>query len=607
MKTHQQVEKTNSNTHDQSSSCSSESRQDITQLKNDEFSMASVEAIGGEGIVQGKHSAVSQSYGASQPAQDKTANKNALPSRLKSGIENLSGYSMSDVNVHYNSPKPAQLQAHAYAQGNDIHLGRNQEKHLPHEAWHVVQQKQGRVKATTQMKGIGVNDNTALEKEADIMGAKALTMATASPQQSGVLVKNTSINAQASNLPAQLMLNNTTDREKLAVAVEMAARMLNLQYKSAPPPYKGQLDEVLAGLADLTTESPPQRGKDCYALIRKTKKISKMSVEKAAQEVVNKIITSKTGKTPKIWKSGIGKKVGLNKQPDVMPKHQEIVFWKESPLNLVTAKKKMGGKKPVVGKQGLVGDCWLISSIAAIGLHNPSGLTDMVENILSNGKIKVTLHEVHPVERVPTGNTKDIIIDSKLPHRLTGDLMQNESLLYAGKGMKKSEVEVAKLFGFIEKAVAIQLGGGYKGAQSKNPKFALPLLTGKKAYNILLPAAGDEKPKLAKLKANWGAWGIIGSTLSLTRAHKVSPSKKFADRQEHAIVLRKIDSNGAATVFDQGTGQQFIISFDELCDPKFKATVTVENKKKTTKVTYKYTGLIEVVFAGSNVPPAPWV
>ena len=45
---------------------------------------------------------------------------------------------MDDVNVHYNSNKPAQLQAHAYAQGTDIHLGPGQEKHLPHEAWHVV-------------------------------------------------------------------------------------------------------------------------------------------------------------------------------------------------------------------------------------------------------------------------------------------------------------------------------------------------------------------------------------------------------------------------------------------------------------------------------------
>ena len=41
----------------------------------------------------------------------------------------------------------------AYTQGSDIHLGPGQEQHLPHEAWHVVQQKQGRVTATTQMKG----------------------------------------------------------------------------------------------------------------------------------------------------------------------------------------------------------------------------------------------------------------------------------------------------------------------------------------------------------------------------------------------------------------------------------------------------------------------
>lgn len=59
---------------------------------------------------------------------------------------------MKDVKVNYNSDKPAQLQAHAYAQGNEIHIAPGQEKHLPHEAWHVAQQKQGRVKPTLQMK-----------------------------------------------------------------------------------------------------------------------------------------------------------------------------------------------------------------------------------------------------------------------------------------------------------------------------------------------------------------------------------------------------------------------------------------------------------------------
>ncbi|MEM8998818.1 MAG: DUF4157 domain-containing protein [Bacteroidota bacterium] len=109
-----------------------------------------------------------------QPIQKKP-NNTGLPENLKTGIENLSGYSMDDVKVHYNSGKPAQLNAHAYAQGTDIHVASGQEKHLPHEAWHVVQQKQGRVKPTMQMKSkLNVNDDTSLEKEADVMGNMAL-------------------------------------------------------------------------------------------------------------------------------------------------------------------------------------------------------------------------------------------------------------------------------------------------------------------------------------------------------------------------------------------------------------------------------------------------
>lgn len=98
-------------------------------------------------------------------------NLTGLPDDLKAGIENLSGYTMDDVKVHYNSDKPATLQAHAYAQGTDIHIAPGQEKHLPHEAWHVVQQKQGRVRPTMQMKGgADVNDDDGFEQEADRMG-----------------------------------------------------------------------------------------------------------------------------------------------------------------------------------------------------------------------------------------------------------------------------------------------------------------------------------------------------------------------------------------------------------------------------------------------------
>jgi hypothetical protein len=76
----------------------------------------------------------------SQNPQPGSNNKSGLPSQLKSGIEQLSGHNLDNVRVQYNSEKPAQLNALAYTQGTEIHVAPGQEKHLPHEAWHVVQQ-----------------------------------------------------------------------------------------------------------------------------------------------------------------------------------------------------------------------------------------------------------------------------------------------------------------------------------------------------------------------------------------------------------------------------------------------------------------------------------
>ena len=101
---------------------------------------------------------------------------NGLPAQLQNGIENLSGYSMDSVRVHYNSPRPAQLQALAYAKGEDIYVAPGQEKHLPHEAWHIVQQKQGRVVPTSRLNGVDINNDPSLEHEADVMGAKAVQL-----------------------------------------------------------------------------------------------------------------------------------------------------------------------------------------------------------------------------------------------------------------------------------------------------------------------------------------------------------------------------------------------------------------------------------------------
>ena len=128
-------------------------------------------------------------------------NNTGIPDNLKSGMENLSGYSMDAVKVHRNSNEPAKFNAHAFAQGSNIHIASGQEKHLPHELAHVVQQKQGRVKPTKKVNGnVNVNDDAGLEKEADIMGQKALQMKSF---ESGNLQLSTGSNGE-SNSPIQM-------------------------------------------------------------------------------------------------------------------------------------------------------------------------------------------------------------------------------------------------------------------------------------------------------------------------------------------------------------------------------------------------------------------
>ena len=132
-----------------------------------------VQRVEEEDLLQGKFADAQTPV---QRQKNEADDENGLPNQLKAGLESLSGMDMSNVRVHKNSNKPAQLNAHAYAQGNDIHLSSGQEQHLPHEAWHVVQQRQGRVKPTMTVEGVAVNDNVSLEKEADSMGARALDL-----------------------------------------------------------------------------------------------------------------------------------------------------------------------------------------------------------------------------------------------------------------------------------------------------------------------------------------------------------------------------------------------------------------------------------------------
>ncbi len=146
---------------------------------------------------------------------------NRLPDNIQNGVEQLSGVAMDDVTVHYDSPQPAQIGALAYTTGTDIHVGSGQETHLAHEAWHVVQQKQGRVAANTQLKSQHINTDSTLEHEADEMGAKAQQMGTYQPSENTSQAPLRHLSAQSnvvqgffafskSDLPPQLLqfLNN---------------------------------------------------------------------------------------------------------------------------------------------------------------------------------------------------------------------------------------------------------------------------------------------------------------------------------------------------------------------------------------------------------------
>jgi hypothetical protein len=184
---------------------SGDSEKELEDAKSEDDDSKKEEEGADADAVQGKFKGTSG--GAAPPlAVQRKSGGGDLPSNLKTGVEKLSGQDMSDVSVHKNSDKPAQLNAHAYAQGTDIHLGPGQEKHLPHEAWHVAQQKQGRVAPTKQFKAeVEINDDEGLEKEADEMGKKAEEVGNDTESAGGAAafdVENTGVDGQVSQLKA---------------------------------------------------------------------------------------------------------------------------------------------------------------------------------------------------------------------------------------------------------------------------------------------------------------------------------------------------------------------------------------------------------------------
>lgn len=124
-----------------------------------------------------------------QTAQTGKPNLTGIPTQMKLDFERRSGLPFDDVRVHYNSEKPAQLGALAYTRGTQIHVGPGQERHLPHELGHVIQQKLGVARPTCIINGVPIAENPSLERGADMAAGSQAASFSSSPRETSPVVQ----------------------------------------------------------------------------------------------------------------------------------------------------------------------------------------------------------------------------------------------------------------------------------------------------------------------------------------------------------------------------------------------------------------------------------
>ena len=103
-----------------------------------------------------------------------------MPGPVRQRMESAFGTRFADVRVHVDDAAPS-LGAVAYTRGSEIHFSPGRynpasaagERVLGHELAHVVQQRQGRVRANANARGLAINTDHSLESQADAMWRSA--------------------------------------------------------------------------------------------------------------------------------------------------------------------------------------------------------------------------------------------------------------------------------------------------------------------------------------------------------------------------------------------------------------------------------------------------
>lgn len=185
-----------------------------------------------------------------QPVQKK-ANTTGIPDEAKTKMENTFNTDFSNVKIHPNSQKATELGALAYTQGSDVHFAPGQfspntargQQLLGHELAHVEQQRHGRVKPTAQAKGMAVNDDPVLEKEANTKGERISACSACSPAD------NSTVGQRKANSGVDHADNKSSDNRQINVQLK---RGMKLSKSNNIIQYSYQLPAQFATTIDLS-------------------------------------------------------------------------------------------------------------------------------------------------------------------------------------------------------------------------------------------------------------------------------------------------------------------------------------------------------------------
>jgi len=420
-----------------------------------------------ETIVQRKLQKMTNNYTAQKQSIQKK-NNTGLPDNLKSGT---------------------QLNAHAYAQGTNIHLASGQEKHLPHEAWHVVQQKQGRVQPTIQMKGpstslrnpISINDDLGLEKEADVMGARAMGLF----EEVHTITENKVKHPITGNEPYQLKWEQKKDALGAAILVgfKINEETIFLLDEDQQLAYaldrEGKPFQFKAPEGNVIWESAAEIDLDSYS----------MALAEALSEIEDTPELATIKDVPKLLKFGDTSQLSPEADLDAYDEARKKLFSERKILYVLETKEATDAVQKITDlppKRGLKTP-ELISK-AIVDFNNAIYFSNLAVTASSGGESEITKEETSSPEQLKIKSLHNPVLETKI---LSDGLLDDPVVTGKMKYFEGQKFAWTNLKGIVGEFY------GIKEAENRAEKESKKTGGVRKLVNVVVtdPGSADSDPK----------------------------------------------------------------------------------------------------------------